>query len=892
VKLDLEKALFHAQDRLAGPAPLDYEERVRALARFLKVETERLRIRHRFGVSGVEVAYGRSFVVDLALRHACQFAAPAGPGRSGDWAVVALGEYGRQELAPYSAVEVLFLQNGRRAPSGKGFVEGVLCPLWDAGLTINHSFRTVADCVLLAREDRLSREAFADARLVAGSEALFRRLVRALDEAVFENRRRAGEWLDAERLALDTRPRAGVVCAQEPDIEEGAGGLGDLRAVLRAGRARYGCRGLDDLLERGALPASDYAAAQRAHEFLLRTRNEAHFSARRATSLLPLDVQPAVAAGLGFRPGGGLLASERFMSAYHRHAYNLRRVYEDFFERALGQAQAPRPARRGAPPPGLFEELGGALHLTRGPESVRVRPVLLLEAFSTAQARDVALSGELERAVRDALPLVGRRLRRSDEAAWYFVEILRRRGRVGPTLRAMHRLGLLGKYIPEFGRIAFMAQHDQFHSYTVDEHALLAVDELDRAEASAGRFGKIFAEVGDTAALYLAALLHDVGKGRGGGHAVKGAELAERACRRLGLDEPCASKVTFLVRNHLLLTHVSQRRNILEEGLVERMAREIKTVERLNMLALITYADATAIAPGVWDGWKEGRLWELYARLRPRLSGSRADGWDWDRREGFEEEVIRSLPVDLSPADAERHFALMPAGALRPLGAERVLRQVRLVGRLEAEPVAAHWAPIGDGPCMELTVCARDGAGLFARLAGVLTSSNIDILAVDVKTRRDGVAVDTFTVRDVGGGPIAAERRPQVEASLAAAVEGRLDVAAAVAAWRAASPTPRAPRRRRVTPSVRFDVEGSRSSTVVEVVAEDRPGLAYTIASALSALGLDITYATITTEKSRALDVFYVADAHGAKLGPERLPAVASAVVAAVAAGGTAVEAA
>jgi [protein-PII] uridylyltransferase len=494
--------------------------------------------------------------------------------------------------------------------------------------------------------------------------------------------------------------------------------------------------------------------------------------------------------------------------------------------------------------------------------------------FGAAQAEGAPVSDETKAAVRANLPAVDGSRRHEPRAARAFVDLLRWRGRVGPALRAMHETGLLGRYLPEFGRVSFLVQHDFFHRYTVDEHTLRAIEALDEVAAGASpelrAMGRVFDEIEDAAPLYLGLLLHDIGKGRGGAHVGQGTRLAPRVCRRLGLPAGSSEDVVFLVSAHLEMSQISQQRDLSEPALISSFAERVGRLERLNQLFLLTYADHRGVGPGVWNEWKARLLWELYDRTR-QAARARAAA-----------RLRQSYPEP----EVDRHLTLMPERYMRTTDAERMERHFQLVAARGAAPVALDWRDLADGHCSELTLVADDRPGLFARVAGVLTANGVDILSVDLFTRGDGVVIDSFRVSELSGHrPVKPERRARVEQELRQAVEGRLDVSLAVERWRT-----RAPRRSLQPwgrtargPAVRFEQDASATATLIEVKAPDRPGLAWTIADTLARLGLDISFAKVATAKALALDVFYVTDDRGAKLEAESLPRVEAALLAALA---------
>jgi [protein-PII] uridylyltransferase len=892
MRIDRDRIREHARERLGDlPGGADPRARLDSFKRFLKLETDRLRMRHRFGLGGLEIASARSYQVDQVVDNACRLALEAAPDEereaAGRCAVVALGGYGRAELSPFSDVDLLFLHGGHPGDEVRGFVERVLQLLWDVGLTVGHSFRSARECVSEARGDLHSRTALAEARLIAGDERLFAELDAVLDGGLrFRRDHRAGDAF-LESLRADVAERyarfGGAVCVQEPNVKEGVGGLRDLHVLLWIAHARHGSRGLAELHTGGLLSERDYRLARRAYDFLLRVRAEVHFVTARKTDLLSLDLQPDVARSLGYEATRGLLASELLMRDYYRRATELHRVAAGVLRRPTREVSRPllgsltrrRPARD-------FEVRGGELHVKS--------PVLLgsgrglLAAFAASQAEGVPLSDTLAAAIRERIHLVGPSLRSSSEAAEAFVDVLRWRGRVAGTLRAMHDTGFLGRFLPEFGRIGFLVQHDLFHRYTVDEHTLRAIEALDEV-ASGGDpalrpFGRIFDEIEDAAPLYLGMLLHDIGKGRGGAHVERGARMVPRVSARLRLPEPAAADVLFLVEEHLEMSRVSQHRDLSEPALIASFAARIGSLHRLNLLHLLTYADHRGVAPGIWNEWKGALLWELYQRTRERLAGHAAEG-ERDARA----RAVATLRREFPEADIEHHFALLPERYLRRTDAARMARHFRLVQGKGEATAAFEWRDLEGGHGTELTLVTSDRRGLLAAAAGTLTANGVNILAVDLFNRRDGVVIDTFKLSEVSSHrPVKAERRVRVEGELVSALGGAHDVGAAVARWLERNPRrpQRALGRAARGPAVRFDQESSATATVIEVSAQDRPGLAWTIADTLAQLDLNIAFAKIATAKALALDVFYVTDAGGRKLAPEVLAAVEEALVAAL----------
>jgi [protein-PII] uridylyltransferase len=890
-----EKVLLHAEERFSVSRPLgDATAISRELKTFLKIEDQRLKIAHRCGAPGSQTAAARSSVLDLLVERAHQAATLLGDiDDSSDkvqhlCAVVALGGYGRGELAPYSDLDILFLYPNRRALQTRRLVEQILRLLWDAGITVGPSFRSVSDCVTAAHSDPHLQTALVSTRLLAGNGSIYDSLLQALEK---DRRKRGDAYIAAilrEQAARYAKFGA-AVCLQEPNIKESPGGLRDLHTALWVGYTRYGCRTLHELRDHDIISEAERRTAARAASFLWRVRYAAHLSTRRKTERLALDLQTTLAREFGYKKSAYLLASEKFMRDYYHHARELNLFSETLLARA---SESERKASRrwgrklSRTPTEPLSISNGRVQLEGKDELLTGNPMLLFDAFALAQAADVPLSQTLRDAMRQSLPGVDGNFRRSAEGSLAFMKLLARRGRGGYVLRLMHEIGFLTRFLPQFGRISLLIQHDLYHHYTVDEHTLKALEALDELYASQDKqrahLRSIFDEIEDPGLLYLSILLHDIGKGRGRGHIPRGAKIAELICKRLGLSELDAAKVVLIVNEHVAMAQLAQRRDLNEPHVVTDFAARMGTLDALNVLLLLTYSDLNAVAPGVWSEWKSTLLWELYRRARTVLTGTDAPPDETEKTARFKEQMANALEGSLALSDVERHVALLPDRYVRVTRPGAAAIHLHLIKELKAdvtsEIFARRWMRLGR-ESTELTVCTKDRHGLCADIAGALAAHGVEILSAELNTREDGIAIDVFMLREASTHhAIDLQRYPAIERSLRKAITGESDVAALVERWR----TRNAPRKRNVArdagprnpPQVACDNEASQSSTLIEVHAVDEPGLAYKIASALAALGLDIVCAKIATEKSDALDVFYVTDGDGMKLSQSRMQSV------------------
>ncbi|MGH9752840.1 MAG: [protein-PII] uridylyltransferase, partial [Blastocatellia bacterium] len=714
MQIDLGTIQRHAGEKLRKiENQPDPAQRLVALKKFLKIETQRLSLRHRFGIGGEQIVQARSLIVDLLIEGLARIAVEEQFGTNvgdvsngGQFAIVALGGYGRRELAPHSDIDIMFLRRNR---GDAGFAaklsEAILYLLWDVGFNVGHSARSLDDCVSMAREDVVSRNSMIDARLLWGDAKLFEQLTGRLEEEVFKKQKAA--LLD--ELIKEREGRyakfGGAACMQEPNIKESAGGLRDLHVLLWASRITHGQATLEGLVRAGAIPKRDAKAIGSAYDFLLRVRNELHFMTSRRTDALSLDLRQEVAARLRYSDSAKQQASEIFMRDYYLRARLLHRLCESHLLRAVAGRQKKRwfTRARSVAAIGGFVMNDGTLDLVEadeelagaGPEQTRLDGRRMMMAFSYAQATGAGFSMKLQDAILSSLPAVNRAFRASPEASQAFLKMLRVKGRVAATLRLMHELDFLGKFLPEFGRVTCLVEHDLYHRYTVDEHTLRALEALDELALSRGkqteRYRNLYGEINDAAALHLGLLMHDIGKGLGANHTEKGIGLARRALARLGQEQAMTDQVLFLIRHHLTMSRIAQRRDLSDGKVVSDFAAQVETLDNLNMLTLLTYGDihgVGGVGPGVWNEWKDALLWELYTKARAILAPDR------EPERGVEElreRVARMLASEIDIDETRRHFELLPEDYAKSAPVQTIIEHVRLAHALNSRPVKTSW---------------------------------------------------------------------------------------------------------------------------------------------------------------------------------------------------------
>lgn len=861
----------------AGAIAREYLGRVRA----------EVRARHESGVGGLALVAAYTEAVDRLVRFLYADASAHFTSRyarlNQQCVVVAQGGYGRGELNPSSDIDLLFLYPWKQTPYIETVAEVILYALWDAGLAVGHALRNMRECGRLAARDMKVKTSLLDARYLCGDEALYAEFDKNMVDDVWSTR---PTQFFKEKLAenADRHARHGdSVYLLQPQLKDGPGGLRDLHTALWLAKVKFKVRNFRELVTLGVLGEPNITEIEDALDFLFRVRNGMHLAADNHQDLLSFELQERLAPTLGFAPGRP--GVEAFMRAYYGHATTVTRFSELVISRCvqpvepyLGIRPMSRVIRDGMRIQGRTLSVAGAEILER-------EPAAMVGVFAEAQRHGVSVSTSTRELVRERLPLLAAH-RESPEIAAAFLGILRASSNVYETLFEMHRVGVLKTVIPEFGNLDCLIAHDPFHIYTVDHHSLIGVREIERLRS--GEFAKtlphltqVVNEMPRPELLFLGMIFHDVGKGHGHDHSGRGARMMHDIGVRLGLNEDERAACEFLVQHHLLMSHLAQRRDIHDDQLVADFCRTVGSVDNLQRIYVLTYADMRAVGPGVWNNWRDSLLAELYVRGREFFEKGALDTEDRAARAArIRARAVDAVPPARRPA-LEAFFATMPDAYFLSTPEEMLVEHGDLRRRF-AEAEAANEQPavvtqlvhFPERDYSEFAVCTRDRPGLFAMLSGVLAAHSLNILAARITTSEDDVAFDAFRVShgegDVGRDP---ERWERVERTLRDVLTGELDVEDMVRRSRRPSILTR--RKRPAQTTVEIDNDVSREYTVLDVYAGDRVGLLFTITNCLYHLWLEIHLAKITTMVDHVLDVFYVTDHTGRKIeDPARLETI------------------
>ncbi len=910
-------ARYEFSERLAELPPLTGDPKADLAAR--RRFTEAL---HRRGASGRTIVRLQCAAMDeLVLSlwgRACAAVSPGLP--PSPVALVALGGYGRSELNPYSDIDLLVLHaDGGPDPYVKAASEKFLYSLWDLNLEVGYGVRDLASCDRLAREDHTARTALLDLRFLAGDKALFRALER--EELHGLSQAKVDQFL-GDKLAemRERRDRFGdSLYLLEPNVKSSEGGLRDLQSALWAARVRFKVAGISDLLSRALLPEREIREMRSARDFIWRVRNELHFLAGRKNDQLTFDVQPQVAAAMGYTDGPDGSAVEQFMRHYYLAAKTVLVACDAIVDRCLeprvasGWRTVPPPAAmtgaekavplvRGQPARSADRFLeGGEFKIFRGRLSLvdkdvlRRSPAALVRLFAAADREGLELYPYARDQATEAAEVLPPRAADDPELNAELLACFTRKGTRGRFLTRMHDLGIFQRVLPEFALITARRQIDVYHVYTVDVHSLFAVRRL-----LALRCGDVQEEavtplmqaLERPLPLYLGTLFHDVGKGSGKDHSARGAEIAAQACVRMGVDPADAADIEWLVARHLRMSSISQRRDLSDPDLIHAFAEEVGTIDRLEKLYLLTYADIATVGPRTWTEFKARLLRELFQKTRAVLErGERRPEPGTAETEGRgRARAALAAHATFIPAEEQARFIeAMPARYFLTVPPPHVPRHLRLFQLGRQRPLAAWIRHRAGRDHSEIHLTAFDRPGLLATVTGVLAAHRIDIQHAEVFSTPDdpalgpvaGRALDVFEVRGPEDGPVEAARWRAARRDLERVLAGRETLEAVLDRRLRASNLPAKPLPG-LAVKVVIDNDSARSHSVVDVFCADRVGLLHTLARTFFELGLTVDLARITTEGHRAADAFYVRTEQGARLQGEVAARVVEAITAAL----------
>ncbi|MEM1195383.1 MAG: [protein-PII] uridylyltransferase [Pseudomonadota bacterium] len=846
--------------------------------------------------AGYECTAGHAFLTDQLLRviydHVTAHISPAPNRTAGErLAILAVGGYGRAEMAPHSDIDIAFITPTRRAPWCEQVIEAMLYLLWDLGLKVGHSSRTISDTMRMAKQDLTIRTALLEARLVWGDQAIYeeararfwRDVVKG-SERDFLNQKLAERSERHERMG-DSR------YVVEPNVKEGKGGLRDLQTLYWIGKYIHRAETAAQLVEMGLFSGSEYRGFRRAEGFLLAVRCHMHELAGRSEDRLTFDFQRQVAERMNFADRPGKSAVERFMQFYFLQAKrvgSLTAIFLDALEEEFRKTRMQSVFLKGRS--GKTREIHGFLVVDgslRAPSDdwFQQDPVRLIELFQLAETENLEVHPQtLRQADRDA-KRIDKKTRESPRANALFLDVLCGRNDPETVLRTMNEAGVFGRFVPDFGRVNAQMQFDMYHHYTVDEHTIRAIgltSQIERGllERDHPRATQQIHKLSSRRALFVAVLLHDIAKGRGGDHSVLGAAVARRLGPRFGLDERETELVAWLVLEHLLMSRTAQKRDLTDPKTIDDFVKQVKSIDRLRYLAILTAVDIRAVGPGVWNSWKGQLLGELYDAAQERLRlGYKRRGRA--QRVAAKRDAVRALMSDspdlvdtVGDLMSDAYWIAEPddiiAGNFRQYSdAKRLNERLSIQCEIDEERGATA-----------VSVIAQDHPGLFYRIAGGIHLAGATIIDARIHTASNGTAFDNFLVQDRHRQPFREDEQiERLKQGIRDALMAQVELVRKLAARPLRHSRSKA---FKVSPNVTFDNHASNRFTVIEVTARDRPALLNRLAYALYQANLIVHSAHITAYGESAADTFYVTNLVGGKVqSAQRLEEIKAALLSA-----------
>ena len=885
----LEQVLAHAENQLAATGARRPTEVLPLYKKFLKVEEHRLRLKHQAGGGGREICARRAELVDVLLQYVFGAAAIAahGDGASGTpLALIALGGYGRGELNPFSDVDVMVLhRQGKRkiSPDLEEMVQQVLYLLWDSGFKVGHSTRSTKEAITQANHDMRTKTAMLESRFLAGDAELAQEFREQFRSKCVEGHEREYVEMRMHDQVARHKKFGDSVYLQEPHVKSGCGGLRDYQNLLWMTYFKEGSLSTNQLVGKDWLSETDQRRIERAYDFLLRLRTDLHYATGRATDILHLNIQEQIAKRLNYSQENGQLQSEALMRNYYEHTRNIFRVTERITAQFVSGRVTSRTRslfsflpliRAKKTPIESFFIRNKQLHPDQR-DLFRKDPEQMMRAFQLTQEHALDLSPDLADLFSRNLGQVTRTYQYATAPREMFKTILSRKGEAGRVLRMMHRVDFLGRYIPEFGQLTCLVQHEFLHRYTADEHTLVCIDKLDALARTEDpkliAYRRIFEQLEDPFVLYLALLLHDTGKAVGARpHSEASALFAQRVANRLRLSTEQRKALILLVDHHLTLSNIAQQRNLDDPATVKELADIVKHQKNLNTLMLLTLADGQGTSAEAWSDWKESLVWQLFHETSRYLADQKSYYEQTKiERESLQVSVAENLSADYAD-EIEAHFEFMPDNYFRACDVPEIVEHLKLVRSFFAnvssrgeQPLAPmiKWKASPEQGHSIVSFCTWELEQLLAKIAGSFSVVPINILSADIFPRGDSVVLGVFRVCGPKAHAVTDQRDCElVEQTLQSALEHEnFDFLPLI------ERATRQSRRRNVQEiefptRIAIDNGAHPTYTLIDIQAPDRLGLLYDILSCLDREGVSIALSRINTQDGAAIDTLYVVD--------------------------------
>ena len=878
----------HAELRLSFNASQSDKDRLEQIKEFMRLEKEMLLRYHQKGDSGLRLTRARSVIMDVLIQSLFAYAmevAFESIDRVKPMCILATGGYGRGELSPHSDIDLMFLYH--RKSLGKSLellketmTREILYPLWDTGMKVGHASREFKEAISEAQKDIRNKNSMMDARFVCGDRKVAKKFISGFLKFCRSNQ--PGKYLK-ELLGHQKERRkekGGTVFLQAPDVKNGVGGLRDYQGILWMTKAKFERDGMSELIARKYLSEEEAKSFEEAYSFLLRVRNELHFRSKRPVDVLHLEKQPEVAQGLGYPEEDIFRRVESFMGDYYSKARTINQLSSILEQRlvndragstsSLSFSSVLRSYRSS-----LVEKMDGFElredQLSASDPSVFDEdPERMIRLFRHAQRHAYSLSPDLRSLVRNRISLIDSTLINSSSANVTFRSIMQEIGNVGPTLSEMHELGVLGRFVPEFGRLTCKVQHDLYHRFTADIHVLYCINVLDKVfqgkDDASIRYLEVLRKNEVPGLLYLILFMHDLGKDQGPkGHCERGVDIGRNLLKRLDIAEEMHDRVLFVIRNHLEMVRYANKFDLEDPEVIDSFAAFIEGEQRLRFLYVHTYCDANATAPDLWNDHKEELHTQLFTNTLAVLEGKHARKDPSALKNAYRDMEVEGVSKD----EILRHLDQVPVRYFSHTGREDVALHVEMVNKFEKngsdskQPVIS-WRNDLRRTLTIVDIVTRDRAGLFEKISGAFAVTGINILGSRAVTRKDGLVIDVFYVADGNGGVVNdTKTRRRCEESIRAFLLGESSPDKLISEKRRKTDSSRLFATEdklgaKIPPRVDVYRDVSLGRTIVEVRAADRVGLLHLIAKTIAGCGFSILFARVATEQGVATDVFNI----------------------------------
>ncbi len=793
--------------------------------------------------------------------------------------LVAIGGYGRGELNIGSDIDILFLYDKKTDSFVDYMASNMLSFLWDIGLEIGHSSRSISDCLSIAKQDIESLTALMESRPIAGGRKIYSKFSTALSKCL--SKRGVNRFLFQNihnRKVSDTNNIHSIFIS-EPDIKESPGGLRDIHCALWATRTTFSAGSIDELMSKNIIDAREYNSLKNSLDLIFKIRNALHICTGKKNDKLAHEVQNKVTEMLGYDSSEERSGVENFMKDFYSAAYNSHNLSNTLIHRCIGYSKKNKTIINLFSLKKLgkgFVQYKDEISLKEFNETVFAdNPCLLFDVFLLSQRFDLKLSENLKRIIRKNLPMLKDVEWNSGDLKEFFINILRAKNSF-KIFRAMHEVDVLGLFLPEFEKCKFQIHNDFFHMYTVDEHCFQAVEKLEKlyncAEKELAEIALVCKFIAKPEILKLSLLLHDIGKAEGQDHIKTGLLYIEKIAKRIDFNKTDCEILRFLMKNHLLMNHVAQRRDLSDKNTISEFAQNFKNIELLKMLYIHTCADIMAVSTSMWTEWKGALLWELYHKTYEHLMVDDSVGLaEQEVADNCKKEVLAQLCDENIDKECVNYFLNnMPIKYFASLHPEKIKKHVKLATQLDQKNAPLDFFRNEKFGFLELSFCTRGKVGTLAKITGILSARSLNILSAQVHSGKDGLAIDTLDVTQ-------SENTHFEETELFAKISNDLedvlslkkDVSDIIKSKRLDLRS-KLKGDKLIPTTVLVDNEASEHYTVIEIIFQDQIGSLYLLTKTFSDLGINIVNAKISTEGKRGLDVFYIADLNGAKIVNEK----------------------